>query len=173
MKDIKGYEGLYAVTSCGKVWSYKRKKFLSIWDNGNGYSYVTLFNGDKKRNFRVHRLVAEAYLENPNGYQEINHKDENKKNNALPNLEWCSRKYNCNYGSRNKKKVIGISFLEETKGKTKFKAVSFNSITEAAAALNIAASNISNCLHEKRASAGGYVWFFLEDKDEGIIDNAD
>lgn len=168
MKDIKGYEGIYAVTSCGRVWSYKSKKFLSIWDNGNGYCYVSLYNGNKKKNFRVHRLVAEVYLDNPNGYTEINHKDENKKNNALPNLEWCSRKYNCNYGSRNKKKVIGVPYLAARGDEV----VCFNSIAEAATALNIAASGISACLHKKRISAGGYTWFFLEDKDEGIIDNA-
>lgn len=172
MRDIKGYEGLYAVTSCGRVWSYKSKMFLSTWDNGKGYIYVCLCNNGERKNFRVHRLVAEAFLDNPNGYQEVNHKDENKKNNALPNLEWCSRKYNCNYGSRNKKKVIGIPYLRYLKAR-KTEVVCFNSIAEAALALNIAASGISACLHKKRLSAGGYEWFFLEDKDEGIIDNAD
>ena len=168
MKDIKGYEGLYAVTSCGKVWSYKRKKFLSTWDNGNGYIYVTLFNKGKKKNFRVHRLVAEAYLENPNGYTDINHKDENKKNNTLSNLEWCSHKYNCNYGQRNKKKVYGITMLNDSEY-----VVCYNSVKEAAEAHGVPASNISACLHHKRPSSGGFCWFFLEEEDEGIIDNAD
>jgi hypothetical protein len=58
MRDIKGYEGLYAVTSCGKVWSYRSKKFLKPYDNGFGYLYVNLNNDGKKKQFKIHRLVA-------------------------------------------------------------------------------------------------------------------
>lgn len=100
MKDIKNYEGLYAITSCGKVWSYKSKRFLTPQDNGCGYLQVTLCkNGDKKRHY-VHRLVAAAYIPNPNNLPQINHKDENKKNNCISNLEWCDSKYNNSYGTK-------------------------------------------------------------------------
>ena len=65
MKDIKGFEGLYAITSCGKVWSYRYGKFLRSFDNGRGYQIVCLFKDGKKYNKRVHILVAEAFLEKP------------------------------------------------------------------------------------------------------------
>lgn len=100
MKDIKGYEGKYAVTSCGKVWSYRRKKFLKPYIHGNGYPMVGLPHSP----VYVHRLVAEAYIPNPNGYTDVNHKDECKQHCWVNNLEWCTRKYNINYGTANKRR---------------------------------------------------------------------
>lgn len=89
MKDIKGYEGLYGITSCGKVWSYRSKKFLSP-DKTSGYERVILQkNGDKKR-FLVHRLVADAYIPNPNNLPEVDHIDGNKRKNCANNLQWMS-----------------------------------------------------------------------------------
>ena len=83
MKDIRGYEGLYAITSCGKVWSYRRKKFLKPGVIQGGYLNVVLTNKDgQQKNHRVHRLVAEAYIPNPEGKEQVNHKDENKYNNT-------------------------------------------------------------------------------------------
>ena len=67
MKDIKGYEGLYAITSCGKVWSYRRKKFLKLRADQDGYLLVNLYNKGKPKGCLVHRLVAEAYIPNPEG----------------------------------------------------------------------------------------------------------
>jgi hypothetical protein len=101
MKDIQGYEGLYAVTSCGKVWSYKSKKFLKPVDAGYGYMVVCLSKGNVLRNKRIHRLVAEAYLPNPDNLPDVNHKNECKTDNYINNLEWVSHKDNCNHGTRN------------------------------------------------------------------------
>lgn len=101
MRDVVGYEGLYAVTSCGRVWSYKRNRFMTPLDAGYGYMVVCLRKDGKQINKRVHRLVAEAYIPNPEGKEQVNHKDENKKNNCLNNLEWMTSKENCNYGTRN------------------------------------------------------------------------
>lgn len=103
MVDISGYEGHYAITSCGKVWSYKNKKFLTPHSYKNGYLCVALCKDAKPRTVSIHRLVASAYLKNENNFSDVNHIDEDKTNNAVPNLEWCSHKYNCNYGSRNEK----------------------------------------------------------------------
>ena len=75
MKDIKGYEGLYAVTSCGRVWSYRRNKFLAPATIKSGYNYVNLYKDGKKKFCRVHRLVAEAYIPNPDNLPQVNHKN--------------------------------------------------------------------------------------------------
>lgn len=102
MRDIKGYDGLYAVTSCGKVWSYKREKFLKASDCTSGYLQVTLRKCGKSKQLLVHRLVADAYLKNVENLKEVNHKDKNRHNNCVNNLEWCEHDYNVRY-SRCKK----------------------------------------------------------------------
>lgn len=103
MRDIPGYEGEYAVTSCGKVWSYKSKRFLKPAKHNLGYLFICLSKNGISKQFYIHRLVASAYIKNPNRLNQINHKDENKKNNSVNNLEWCDSKYNNNYGTHNKR----------------------------------------------------------------------
>lgn len=98
MKDIKGYEGLYAITSCGKVWSYRKQRFLAPgYICLKGYPVVTLCRNGAREQHYIHRLVAEAYLPNPEGLPEVNHKDENPKNPWVNNLEWCTHRYNTTY----------------------------------------------------------------------------
>ena len=109
MKDVVGYENIYGITSCGRVYSYKSKKFLKPVKNNAGYSIVCLHKDGEQKNYYIHRLVAEAYLPNPEELPYVNHKDENKENNALPNLEWCDGSYNINYGSRNERAGKAIS----------------------------------------------------------------
>lgn len=88
MKDVVGYEGLYAVTSCGRVWSYKNKMFLKPQDNRKGYMYVNLIKDKKRHKVYVHRIVAEAYIPNPENLETIDHIDNNKQNNCINNLRW-------------------------------------------------------------------------------------
>ncbi len=90
MKDVKGYEGLYSITSDGRVYSHLSKKFLKPLHNGTGYSVVYLFKEDTRRTCLIHRLVAEAYIPNPENKPNINHKDSDRKNNKAYNLEWCT-----------------------------------------------------------------------------------
>lgn len=106
MKDIKGYEGLYAITSCGKVWSYKTKKFLKPAKDRDGYSIVSLYKNGNRKTKKVHRLVAEAYIPNPDNLPQVNHKNEIKSNNWIGNLEWCSAQYNTTYSQGVKVKCI-------------------------------------------------------------------
>ena len=112
-KDIAGYEGLYQVSNTGKVRSLDRvitykngrqvfykSKILKQYLGKDGYMYVHLYKDKKNKRCVVHRLVVQAFLENPNNWPQVNHKDENKTNNAVCNLEWCTAKYNSNYGTR-------------------------------------------------------------------------
>lgn len=102
-KDIKGYEGRYAITSCGKVWSYRSNKFLKPQKDKDGYLVVDLVVNYQRKNYKIHRLVAEAYIPNPENKPQVNHRDENKENNCINNLDWMTGKENCNYGTRNQR----------------------------------------------------------------------
>ena len=152
MKDIQGYEGMYAVTSCGKVYSYKTKKFLKPQKTNNGYLQIGLHKDGEQKNYKVHRLVAEAYIPNPDNLPCVNHKDENKENNALQNLEWCDMTYNNNYGSRNQKAAKKNSkpvFCEELNR-------IFESATIAAYELGLDNSSIGKCCKGKQKTTGGF-----------------
>lgn len=96
-KDIEGYEGLYQVSNLGRVKSLKKNIIRKQTLGKDGYLRVILKHNGKSKNFSVHRLVAKAFLKNVFNYPEVNHKDENKTNNNVSNLEWCTRKYNQNY----------------------------------------------------------------------------
>lgn len=124
-KDISGYEGKYQVSNTGRVRSlnYKRTgkiKVMKLSTNKLGYKIIMLSKNGKCKTWQVHRLVAQAFLPNPNNYPIINHKDENPKNNTVWNLEWCSQEYNINYGTRNEKasnSMLGKHLTEEHKRK--------------------------------------------------------
>lgn len=107
-KDIPGYERLYQVSNLGNVRSlnYRRSgksKLLKQGTDKKGYKQVGLWKNSKRKHYSVHRLVAIAFLPNPNNLPQVNHKDENKANNNIDNLEWCDAKYNNNYGTRNER----------------------------------------------------------------------
>lgn len=97
--EIAGYENEYAVTSNGRVYSYKSGKFLSPAIGTGGYLHVVLSKNSKLATVNIHRLVAEAFVENPDpdNFTIVNHKDENKLNNVSSNLEWCDYRYNLTY----------------------------------------------------------------------------
>ena len=107
-KEIKGYEGLYFVDEKGRIYG-KKGYALKQYDNGYGYLIIDLRdkNGVRKHK-RVHRLVAEAFIPNPYNLPEINHKDENKKNNSSDNLEWCTSSYNKKYGTGSMRRSNGM-----------------------------------------------------------------
>lgn len=157
MKDIFGFEGIYSITEDGKVWSYRNKRFLKTIINKNGYTYVKLSKDGISRYHRVHRLVAIAYLPNPNNLPQVNHIDENLQNNSVSNLEWCSCGYNINYGARNEtvRKKLSKAVLCVELNKI------YSSATEAATELNISISGICNCAAGRRTTAGGYHWKYL------------
>ena len=163
MKDIVGYEGLYAVTSCGKVWGYKRQKFLKPQTDKNGYLRVGLHKDGKTKKYYIHRLVAEAYIPNPDNLPQVNHKDENKENNCLQNLEWCDPKYNINYGTRtdkvassNKKPILQFTldgeFVRE-----------WPSTTDVGKEF---IKGINHCLRGRNKTAYNYIWKYKNEEDK-------
>ena len=147
MRDIKGFEGIYAVTSCGRVWSYRKNKFLKPGDNGKGYLFVGLCKNGKRYQILVHRLVSEAYIPNPNNLSEVNHKDEIKSHNWINNLEWCDHKYNINYGTLIEKISTKIQCVET-------KEV-FDSLTDCERKTGCYEGSISHHLKGRRENVNG------------------
>lgn len=150
MRDIKGYEGLYAVTSCGKVWSYRRKKFLKPYSDKKGYLKVGLCKNGERCQMYVHRLVAQAYISNPENLPQINHKDEVKTHNWINNLEWCDNKYNTRYSQAKKVRCIETKQI-------------FNCITDAANFVNRRLCALSACLNGRTTTCGGYHWEYVKE----------
>lgn len=107
-KCINGYDGKYQISSNGRVRSLNFNKteetvILKQSSDTYGYKQVTLYKNGKRKTYKVHRLVAETFISNPNKYPQVNHKDENKENNSVKNLEFCTEQYNINYGTRNER----------------------------------------------------------------------
>lgn len=148
MKDVVGYEGLYAVTSCGKVWSYRRKKFLKPKKEKSGYLRVGLSKDGKKKWFFLHRLVAEAYIPNPDGLETVNHVNENKEHNYVNNLEWMTCRDNKTYSSGKPVRCIETGQI-------------FDSTREAARQLDLHQSCISAICRGERKSTHGYHFEFI------------
>lgn len=148
-KDIKGYEGLYQISNTGKVKGLKRNKVLKLILQRSGYYYVDL---QRKRRL-VHRLVAEAFIDNPDNLPEVNHKDEDKVNNSVENLEWCDSKYNANYGTRNKRRGKPIQCIETGK--------IYWGIREMERQIGIKHNNIAKAI-KNGTRAGGYHWQYVD-----------
>lgn len=162
-KDIEDYEGLYQVSSFGKIKSLprnttiKKARILKPSIDKDGYYKVPLSkNGIIKRCF-VHRLVAQTFLENKNNYPVVNHKDENKQNNNVDNLEFCSIKYNTNYNGANFRRALKKrKAIYQIKNGIVIKK--WDSATTASKKLKISRGNIVSCLYKNRKTAGGYQW---------------
>ena len=167
-KEIEGYPN-YQVSNMGRVKSLERnvvkgngglykieEKILKSIKKRDGYLQINLSKEGKQKTCLIHRLVASTFLDNPNNFFEVNHIDEDKTNNRVDNLEWCSREYNCNYGTRNKR--ISIPILQfSLDGKLIRK---WDSAREVEKELNIAHSQITACCKKRKnyKSAGGYIW---------------
>lgn len=157
-KDIEGYEGLYQVSEYGDVKSINynrtgREQIMKQRMNDSGYCRVALTKNGTRKDYFVHRLVAEAFCD---GYEEgfqVNHMDECKTNNHYSNLEWCSAQYNSNYGTRNErisKRVLCVELDME-----------FESTRSAAREMGYDNSNIAKCCNGKTKTYKGYHWKYI------------
>ena len=183
-KPIKGFP-LYYISNFGRVWSDKQnRRYLATHHDKYGYYHVTLTKEAKQHHVLVHRLVAEAFVENSNGYKEVNHIDEDKSNNRADNLEWCTRKYNILYGKAGKERYINMGITQRF-SRNDLKPVEcidprtgeilhrFKSIAEAtrvilknrSGSFRSTRSNIGSCCHQRKFvhTVCGYKWRFAHE----------
>lgn len=184
-KDIKNYEGLYQVSNLGRVRSIDRiitlkhksgklmnvltkGKVIAATDNGHGYLITGLSKNNKRKNYYVHRLVAETFIENINNKKEVNHKNGDKNNNNVENLEWVTPKENQIHSSKVLNTKYNLTGLNKSREKQKVKVdmfdlnnnfiKSFNSISEASREVKISPSVICGCCKGIYKTGGGFVW---------------
>lgn len=171
-RDVIGYEGKYQVSCLGRVRSVERLiktnrfnitklvkgRIMKLKLRREGYLEVNLWLEGKYKTHKVHRLVAMAFIANPNNYKEINHKDENKANNHIDNIEWCTSKYNVNYGSRNKrcalskyKAVVQLNIVGEVIAR-------HVSLTVAGVSVGGNAQGVFLCVKGKINTYKGFIW---------------
>ena len=158
-KDVPGYSGLYQVSNLGRVMSYRNQyghgpRIIHGEKTKSGYIQVKL----NKERFKVHRLVAMAFIPNPDGLPQINHKNEIKTDNRPDNLEWCDSKYNNNYGLRTQKASVSLSKPVKQLSRDGVLIRVFYGIHEAGRETNIDYRNIYRVLAGQRKTAGGYKW---------------
>lgn len=166
---IKGYEGLYEVSDKGRVRSLKfgKERILNPHNNSCGYHQVILCKNVEYKAYLVHRLVAQTFIPNPDNLPQVNHKDEDKENNKVENLEWCSKKYNINYGSRNQRVSDKMTNGKLSKSVLQYsKSGEFiqewKSTMDVKRNLGYNQGNISSCCTGKLGCAYGYVWKFKD-----------
>lgn len=182
-RDIKDYEGLYQVSNMGRIKSLNyrrtgREKIMKLNHDKDGYIVVGLFKNKKLKQYKVHRLVAEAFIPNPDNLPQVNHKIddfEHRSDNRVENLEWCTGKYNSNYGSHNERLSENHADFSNDKHPRakKVRCITtgevFTTIKEASEKYNTSKQNICDCLKGRHKSAGKHpvtgkklVWEYVE-----------
>lgn len=154
---IEGFDN-YEVSNLGKVRNIKSGRILKPSLNKNGYLRLWLCENNKRKHLYLHRIIATAFIDNPDEKPCVNHIDENKLNNDLSNLEWCTVRENLIHGTRTKraaekcfKKVIQLDLNDNVLNE-------FESMVQAEQETGVSRRNISSCCNGKRKSAGGYKW---------------
>lgn len=171
-KDIEGFEGLYQISNMGRVKSVERmkwsgkcyykapEKILKAGKSSGGYLFVWLCKDGKGKWCVIHRLVAKAFLPNPEELPEVNHIDEDKTNNCVTNLEWCSKKYNINYGTRRRRALEKINKPVISISKISGLIMEYPSAAEAERMTGVYSTHITRCCKGKQKSSGGFYWMY-------------
>lgn len=164
-RDVKEYEGLYKVSNNGRV-KNKNNKLLKLREDKYGYLIAYLYKNGKMKCKKVHRLVADAFIKNKFNKSQVNHKDGNKKNNCVLNLEWCTNQENirhCWENNLHKKKFgsqhDGARKILQYDLEGKF-IKEWGSIIEASNYYNTTINNIWSCLNKKSKTAKGFIWLY-------------
>ena len=170
-KDYKDYEGLYQASNIGRMRSLDRwvsskngsmrfikGRILKLFNNNQGYLHVVLSKNNKVKAYLVHRIIAETFLPNTDNLPCVNHKDEDKTNNSVENLEWCDAKYNSNYGTRNERMSKSLTNNIYTSRKVDVYDLDMNfietlpSIEECGRKYNVSTGNVGHCCNGGRWS---------------------
>lgn len=166
-KDIDGYEGSYQVSNLGRVKNVHRNKLLKTRVTANGYKDISLSKNNAKKRKSVHRLVAQAFIPNPECKPTVNHIDEDKTNNNVDNLEWATMKEQNNHGTRLQRVGDRISIVQKNRTDLSKRVMCSNgeiypSINEASRVLQIDNSYIVKVLKGKRKHAHGYSFKYID-----------
>ena len=153
-KDITNYEEYYQISNLGRIKNKKQNRILKPSKSG-GYYHISLRYGQRKECL-IHRLVAEAFIPNPHNLNYVNHKDENKLNNSVNNLEWCTAKYNVAYGKGALARNQRIIQYDLQGNALKI----WESMKDASDSTGILYQCISACCRDKKKTAGGYAWTY-------------
>jgi len=174
-KDVPGYEGLYQISNLGNVLSlnYRNHGYSQVLvpkRNNSGRLWVELYGHRKRKPCLIHRLVATAFIPNPNGYPQINHKDENPTNNRVDNLEWCTGDYNIRYYLERHRGQLGKN-RKATDGYGKRLCLAVEQLTlegrlvrlwdnsrQVFCELGFSDWSVSECCRGNRKTAYGYIW---------------
>lgn len=174
---VSGYEGLYEVSNIGHVRNMKTGHILKPINNGNGYLTVSLCKEGKPQKLFIHRLVATAFVENPNNYNIVNHLDESRNNNSAENLEWTTNERNLRYGTATKRMAEKLRgrIGKNSSHHRDIVCVDTGEIFHGSGEINrkygISTKNISSCCKHKRKVAGGMRWMYREEYENEFIRN--
>lgn len=167
-KDIEGYENLYQISNKGNLKSLgndktRKEKKIKLLKRKNGYLKVGLYKQGKRKFYLVHRLVAQAFIPNPDNLEQVNHKDEVKTNNNVTNLEWCTRLYNNNYGTHNQRSAESNTNHPNTSKKVLCIETGkiYPSTGEVERQLGLSRGNISSVCTGRYKTCGGFHWKYV------------
>lgn len=163
-KPIVGFEEHYLVSDEGMVWSARRHKVLKPKIDRYGYEVVTLSVNGISHHRTIHRLVAQAFVPNPNNLSTVNHINENKTDNRAVNLEWMSVADNDNYGTRNKRMADSKCHQPVAQVLSDSNTVIYKGVKDASRKTGINRSCIALCCKGVQKTAGGYKWRYVNER---------
>lgn len=173
----------YLIETDGRIFSLKTHKWLKASVGTNGYYGIELANAKGRKRMNIHRLVALTFIPNPNNLPQVNHKDENKLNNDVSNLEWCTNQYNMTYGTLTERRVAHTDYskpiykdIARKNGKKVSRRIQqytlngdfigeFESIRDAVKINGFSSNHICECARGKRQTSNGYVWRYERSDD--------